>query len=191
MELHTEHATGLDSRREQPAVVRPGDALRRHGRGVRMREVRKRSRRDPLEQDGRPVGFQRVPADVRHFDRAVEPAASSANQAESGHVLRLVAAVEEPLQPEADPQQRCAALHGIEDRRAPGRPESGGRAEMTDAGHDDTVCPGERRRLRGREHLGVRGGQSLAHRVQVAGAVVDEGDPAHNSPLVLGSIRAS
>ena len=38
-------------------------------------------------------------------------------------------------------------------------------------------------------HLGADGRERLAHRRQVAGAVIDERN--HNSPFVLGSVRAS
>ena len=41
----------------------------------------------------------------------------------------------------------------------------------------------------GREDVGADRGERLAHRREVAGAVVDERD--HSSPFVLGSILAS
>ena len=60
-------------------------------------------------RDGRASASQRVPADVRDLDVAAQPKAAAGQQAEAGSSGRLVAALEQPLQAEADAEQRHAA----------------------------------------------------------------------------------
>ena len=63
-------------------------------------------------------------------------------------------------------------------------------AEVADAWHDDRRRPrAESAGLDGVETLGAERGERLADRGEISGAVVDERD--HNSPFVLGSIRAN
>ena len=59
---------------------------------------------------------------------------------------------------------------------------------MTDAGHDDAVGTAELAWNGRCPDLSANRGERLAHRRQVAGAVINERD--HSSPLVLGSVRA-
>ena len=59
---------------------------------------------------------------------------------------------------------------------------------MADARHNDAVGAAELAGNSGCPDLCANRGQGLAHRCQVAGAVIDERD--HNRPLVLGSVRA-
>ena len=60
--------------------------------------------------------------------------------------------------------------------------------EVADAGHDDAVGAAELAGDRRRPDAGAERGERLAHRRQIAGAVVDERD--HSRPFVLGSMRA-
>ena len=60
---------------------------------------------------------------------------------------------------------------------------------MADAGHDDAAGARELLRRRGRRELGAERRQRLAHRREIARAVIDQRD--HSSPFVLGSIFAS
>ena len=69
---------------------------------------------------------------------------------------------------------------------------------MADAGHDDGARAGEIRRRLAASELRAHRRESLAHRGQVAGAVIDQRNGPHalsllphSSPLVLGSVRAS
>ena len=57
---------------------------------------------------------------MRHFLTVGQAGARPLQQAETGHVRRFVAALEQPLQPEADSQQRCA----VGDRRYGSRPST-------------------------------------------------------------------
>ena len=59
---------------------------------------------------------------------------------------------------------------------------------MADAGHDDPRAPAISSGVTRRRELGAQRRERLAHRRQIAGAVIDERN--HSSPFVLGSIFA-
>jgi hypothetical protein len=70
-----------------------------------------------------------------------------------------------------------------QDRLPPRRVEHRRRLEVPDAGHDQAVGAGDLRRRIRREHLGAGRGQRLAHRGEVAGAIVDQRDPHLSVPF--------
>ena len=86
------------------------------------------------------------------------------------------------------PSSGSRAFQGLENRRAPGGVERGRGAEVADARNDEPLGRGQFGGIAGVQNRGPHRAERLAHRGQVAGAVVDERD--HNSSLVLGSIFA-
>ena len=160
-----------------------------------MSEVDVRAGGDALEQSATGGGsVNAVPADVRHLlagsasARRPAAAAQCPGTPRSPGPGRLGAAREQPLQPDADPEQR-PRRH----RAGRGRPgatpwvEARVEAKCPTPG---TIMPGRRQLLGPRRvDLGADGGERLAHRGQVAGAVVDQRN--HSRPFVFGSIFAS
>ena len=101
----------------------------------------------------------------------------------------LAAAFEEPLEAEADAEQRPAALDDADDGVAPFAVERRGLLKISDARDDDTLDVVEIRRHAWCQHLSADRRERFAHRRQIAGAVIDQRN--HRSPFVLGSVRAS
>ena len=101
----------------------------------------------------------------------------------------LATAFEEPLEAEADAEQRPAALDYADDGVAPFAVERRGLLKVSDARDDDTLDVVEIGRHARCQHLGADRRERFAHRRQIAGAVIDQRN--HSSPFVLGSVRAS
>src|ERR1044071_2345331 len=97
-----------------------------------------------------------------------------------------VAASEQPLHADADPEERRAPLHGLRNRVAPRPFEHRRGGEIADARHDEALGGQTLGWLSRRLVLGTERVERLAHRRQVAGTVVVERD--HSSPFGLGSI---
>ena len=114
--------------------------------------------------------------------------AASGEQAEARQVGIFGASLEEPLHAETDAEQRAAGCRQIGQRAAPRVAERPGFREVSDAGNHDGTGAGEILRFTRQGDGGSRRLQAALDRREVAGAVVDEGD--HNSPFVLGSVRA-
>src|SRR5213594_1042913 len=110
-------------------------------------------------------------------------------QTEAWQIRRLVAAFEQPVHAETDPEKRPAFADALENGLDPRGVERSRRTEMSHAGDDDASRLAKRIRCFRYEHVGADRRQRLLHGGQVPGLVVDERD--HSSPLVLGSIRAS
>ena len=89
---------------------------------------------------------------------------------------RFFASLEQPLESQADPEERHAAGDRGPYRGAPRVVEEGGRAEVTDAWHDDPAAARELRWRRRREELSADRREALADGGQVASTVVDQGD---------------
>ena len=117
-----------------------------------------------------------------------QPVALSAEEAETGKLGRLFAPLEQPLHAEADAEQGPALADARENRLHPVGSQRPRGAEVSDARHDDSRSFTELGGVGGRVQVGAEGAKRLAHRRQVARAVVDERD--HNRPLVLGSTFA-
>ena len=196
MELHAEDAAAARRpRRTARRASRRRDGLRRDRGRVRMREVDLRCRpRCPSSSRELRGASQRVPADVRHLERAAvvagQPRARGpAIDAEPGDLRRLVAALEQPLHAEADAEQRRARRRPRARIAARHSPSSAAVApKWPTPGTTMPLAPASSGGVGWREQLRAGRGEPLADRRQVAGAVVDERD--HSSPLVLGSIRA-
>ena len=120
---------------------------------------------------------------------ASQAIARAREQAQAGTVGCFLAAGKQPLEPETDAEQGASRRDAGANRRRPAAIERDRGAEVADAWHDDRGRAFEIGRQRRVVQLGADGGERLAHRREVAGLVVDEGN--HSSPLVLGSIRAS
>ena len=174
---------------------RRGDAVVRDRRGVRVREVDLRTAVEARAADASgPREVERIPADMRNLQALLGVAAQPRR--------RVLARTPSPgtsgasslpsnshCMPRQMPSSGVPAPHGVADRVAPRPVERRGRREVADAGHDDR----RRRRAaplvsRGVTNSAPSAVKRLAHRREVAGAVVDERD--HSSPFVLGSIFA-
>ena len=189
VELQAEDRAALDDAGER---VRPRRRRRRRRladrRRERVREVGLRPRRDAGQDRRRPRRVHGVPADVRHLElgpalgreRHVpvplgpQLAAAAGQQPQPREARRLGAAFEQELQPQADAEERLAAAGVGQDRLAPGPVEHRRGLEVADARHDQAVGAGDLAGSLRREHLGAGRGQRLAHRRQVAGAIVDQ-----------------
>ena len=91
MELRAEHAVSLDDGRERPAMSRRRHSVDRVGHDVRVREIRKRTVGDRLQQPGGPAGrIERIPTDVRNFDIAAKLRAAVGKYPKAPDVRRLV-----------------------------------------------------------------------------------------------------
>src|SRR5262245_53323044 len=105
MKLHAKESVALDDRREVPAVRRGGDAIVADRGGKRMRKIDLCSAFDSREEAGLASDRQRIPPDVGHFLALRQPRASSSEKAEARHVRRFVAALEEPVESQADSEK--------------------------------------------------------------------------------------
>lgn len=119
--------------------------------------------------------------------RVPELETSTAEDAEAVDARCFVASLEQPLQADADSQERRAIVHHCLDRRPPVAGEGLGGVEVAHAGHDDAVGAAEFAGDRRRPHVGADRGQGLADRRQVAGAIVNQCN--HSKPFVLGKVR--
>src|SRR5260221_408166 len=112
MKLHAEDAAALDDGGERRAVRRAGDASVADRRGVGVREVDVAFASDAVEERRVAATLDRVPADVRHLDVAAQQRARAGQHAEPAQLRRLLAALEQELQPETDAEERAAAGDG-------------------------------------------------------------------------------
>ena len=194
VELHAGDVAALDDGGERLAVLGGGDRVAGDRRGVGVREVHLRAVGDAVDdRRRRRVIVEAVPADVRHLEPRSRRPSSRRHGPDSRPRPGQSGASSLPSNSHCMPRQmpssgrpsptraRIASTHAPSSARvAPKWPTPG------------TMMPsrvGELVRRVRREHVGADRGERLAHRRQVAGAVVDERD--HSRPLVLGSIRAS
>ena len=112
-----------------------------------------------------------------------------AEHAEARHVRRLVAALEQPLHARGRCRAAACPSTAAPDRVAPRASSAAVAPKWPTPGTMRPRRAGAARRRRRDVKLGAERRERLAHRRQVAGAVVDERD--HSSPFVLGSIFAS
>jgi hypothetical protein len=130
---------------------------------------------------------------MRHLHPRRQERAAPGEQSESGSFRRLVAALEEELQAQADAEYWGLAVCRSKQRGAPLVIDPPRGCEMTDARYDDS---GRVLELTWRR-WGKRGRpahhESLSDGCQVAGAIVDHSDTRssvfHSSPFVDGSVR--
>ena len=127
-------------------MARLGDSIRRHRGDVAVGEI-----------DLRPIGYaignrvvapplEHVPADVRNLEREspAQSEATATQDTEPGAAGRLVAAFVQPLHAETDAEQRPSGANEGEDGLGPSGIDRGGRAEVTDAWHDDAMSAADR-----------------------------------------------
>src|SRR6185369_17516245 len=137
--------------------------------------------------------IERVPTDVRDFETPIrvtrQPCYATGDRAESRGFGCLVASVEQPLHADADSKERSSRRDGAVDGLAPGSIQPGGGAEVSDTRHDHAARLPALLRHRRHDEVGAERRQRLAHRGQIASAVINECN--HSSPFVLGSIFAS
>src|SRR6185295_9046965 len=189
MKLDTRDLSVLDHRCERLAVLGDRHRVARDRYDVAVREVDLRAVRNAIDDRRLAVDGKAVPTHMRHFHvLRAEAITSAAEDAEARHIGRLVAALEQPLHAEADAEDRTSLADALEDRVLPRAFQRAGRAEMTDARHDDAPRRRELSGARRHDDLGADGGERFLHRREIAGAVVDQGN--HSRPFVLGSIRA-
>ena len=137
-----------------------------------MREVNLAAGCDTVEKERGLGRLQRVPPHVRHA-RSLEPPAPAWKQAEPVEAGRFVAAFEEPLHAEADPEERAAIIDEPQETVSPLGAERCRRAEMADARHDDGAGRVDFARMRDAPHAAADGDERLLDRLQVADAVID------------------
>ena len=188
VELDAPHAAALHGGGEPRSVRRRGDAVAGDRCGVGMREVDLRAVGHAVEKRRRARDLERVPADVRHLHDRLETSAPALERAESGEG-GFLAALEQPLQAEADAEKRHAAGHCRLYLAPPRLVEERRRPEVADTRHDDAACACELGRSSGREELGPDRRKSLAHGSEIPRPIVNQRD--HRSPFVLGITFAS
>jgi hypothetical protein len=85
---------------------------------------------------------------------------------------RFVAAFEEPLHAQTDPEKRAVVLDEPQEAVAPLGAERCGRAKMADARHDDGGGRVDLARIRDAAHAAADGDERLLDGLQVADAVI-------------------
>ena len=183
VKLHAADMVALDGRGERPAVRGGRHAVGGDRRGERVREVDLRAVSDAVEEPR-----CRVYARARSSRRAAPSPSTAAARIvplispRPGNVSRLVA------------RPRTATACRGRCRAAAAPPSSACRIASPPSPSSGVVARSGRRRarrspravarsagVRGREELRAERREALAHRGQIAGAVVDEGN--HNKPL--------
>ena len=137
-------------------------------------------RGNAFDDAGVDLRLERIPADVWNFQAAPRQTPRSAPTASCEHAQseafrRLFAALEQPLHPKADAEQRLPIADQCREwHRTHGAVERARRAKMTHSRHDHASCAHERTRLFRHEKIGAHSGEGLLDRCQIAGTVIDE-----------------
>lgn len=132
-----------------------------------------------VEQGGIPLRADPVPTHVRNRKiPGVEAADRTGNESQPGHTGGLLAAFEQALQPDADPEEGPVGPQVLFERFhvAQGMQALHGGPEATHAGKDQTFGP---ENILGPCDVGKRVTQPadrVAQTTHITGAVVDEGD---------------
>ena len=177
------HRLAIFGMGEGRLTVRADVAVHKIGPGVRPHA---------LEERVRAIDFQSGPAHVRHrhFGPGLQAADDARDEAEHRHAGSLLAGVEQKLLTEADAEKGAAEGADRLDQtevRQPLHGEAGG----ADPGQDQAFRSGDRIRI-GRQ---VDGRAESFEREPDGGdipcAVRDNGDLAHKTPLVLGTVSPS
>ena len=159
-----------------------------HGARVRVDEIEVGVRRDPVEQGVGARSRDLVPADVRQGRGVLEADRAPGDDAERGRAV-LVAAVEQELEPEADPEVRpVGGDPGAErvDQVVPASRDIAGAAAPT-PGTMTASAPRRPSPSRATSTVGADGPERLVDADEVAGTVVDDRDPrAGRHPITPG-----
>ena len=182
MELDAEQPATCHRRHERPAVLGRGEHrfVREAGRreaGIGVDEVEVGVVADPRERGMRAMAAHLVPADVGQGRGVVEAYRPARQEAERRRAV-LVAAVEQELEAEADPQERPVGLDPVTDRgHEPAGSETVHRRRRgAHSGHDQQVRVVDLATGLCQTHAGACRAERLVDGYEVARAVVDHGD---------------
>src|SRR6186997_278914 len=124
MELDAGNLAALDNRREPLTVFGGGDGIAGERGDKAVREVHLRSRGNTFDNPQVEPRLERIPPDMRNLQaslrRHVQTPAAPTEHAKSRAVRRFVAALEQPLHPEADAEQRLPVADETENGINPG-----------------------------------------------------------------------
>ena len=117
---------------------------------------------------------------------AIREAAHAAGQQAETRDVAFLGRLEQQLHADADAEQRLAqAADRVDEARATqARHAIGSRA---DAGQDDMRCGAQRLRVRGEIRVDAESLDRVTQRRNVGAAAVDDRQPYHSVPFVLGS----
>src|SRR5215467_14109903 len=200
VELRSDHRVAADDRGEGTAVVRFGDEIgaRRRLEVERMHEISMQALRpdgDALEQRMRPARIERVPAHMRDLQtwiRRRDAFNLARNPAQPLRHLVFAAAFGHELHADANAEERPAAhAHAVVERlhhAADGIEPAPAIGEGADARQHHALGAGDLLRIarhhdRLRQTFLARGAlERFRRRVQIARAVIDDGDAHRGAP---------
>src|SRR5581483_565345 len=162
--------------------------VRRAGEAVHVVDVRAVGQ--PREERLALHVVEDVPPDLGEL-LVAQAAHLAADVAQAPRAGALLAALEEELHPQADAQQRLAGVERLEERVAVGQQLGRGVPEGAHPGEDDGGRVEDGLGLRDEAGRGALALQRLADAVQVAHAVVQDGDLHQEPPMSLGSASSS
>ena len=197
MKLHPEDAIALDDRRKRLRMRRRRHAVGGHRRRVGVREIDVRARRELAKQSAAQgpasLRLERVPADMRDLEALLRISTKPRHPSRQDGEALTSGASSLPSKSHCMPRQMPsrgvppATAFAIASRQAPSsaavaaKLPTPGTIRPDALAHSSGDC--------GVPELGAERRERLAHRREVARAVVDERN--HSSPFVLGSIFAS
>src|SRR5271165_2752788 len=150
MELHSENVSLFDDGGKRCSIFRRGRGGGNHWRLKRVSVIDKGFWRDVAQQARAFPDSQRVPSYVRRLYRRRKLTASARKNSRARTLGSFVAALEQPLHSETDPEKRLAGARALQNGFAQSqvveRPE---RTEVSHARQDELV--------RGRDDFGPRG----------------------------------
>src|SRR5215472_3613854 len=200
VELRSDHGVAADDRGEGAAVVRFGDEIGSRGRleVERMHEISVQALRpdgDALQQRMRPARIERVPTHMRDLQTSIRRRDAfdlARNPAQPLRHLVFAAAFRHELHADANAEERPAAhAHAVVERlhhAADGIEPAPAIGEGADARQHHALGAGDLLRIarhhdRLRQSFLARGAlERFRRRVQIARAVIDDGDGHRGAP---------
>src|SRR5579885_2161345 len=186
MELHTHYVVALYRSGKRHTIICNCHGPICQGRAVGVRVVYKRSESNALEET-RWLYLNRVTANMRDLHAGGKALALPLECTEARCFRRFGAAFEEPLQANADAEERRACLHPLFNGCL--QTVTGQKLccrEVAYSGQDNFFCAQHHLRIRSGHDFGLDRVQRLHHRGEVPRLVVNDCD--HNRPFVLGSM---
>ena len=113
MKLHPEDIGALKCGSKRLTVLAYGSGGIDHGSAIRVGEIKEGRIRNALRKARGSNRVNLVPANVRRIHCSWETCAYTREEAESSVFDSFFAALEQPLQAQANPQKRCASLNAI------------------------------------------------------------------------------
>ena len=181
VELDAEQRSARDRRHERPAVLGDGQhGVVGRGRRVtreRVHEVEVGAVPDPGEQGMLLTSRDLVPADVRQGRCVLQAGRPPPEEPQRVRPV-LIAAIEQHLEAQTDPQERLACRHPGTDRvhEAVALQARHRRGRGAHARHDERVRAAQRLAVAGDRDLRADARERLIDADQVPGAMVDDGD---------------